>query len=525
MKQSAIARVTTISCVALLALAAALVVRPTPSLFRFPLIEDGYYALTAARHLGTGGGLSVDGIHPTSGVQPLWVFLLAPFAWIAAGERTAFVRWALALHWILYAFTAGVIAVLAARAAHPLNVSPASAARLAAFLYLSSTTILELHFNGLETGLTLLLYAAVAFCVLDADWRRASTALAIGLACGLLVLARVDTVFFVALLVPVCVRRADAGGLGRWLRAAVIVPLVAAAVSAPWFIYNVAVFGRLMPSGGAAQLASDFSPGRGFVFGMHVIGKLVPLPFDYLLPFSHAHVAAIAIVAGLIAGAVWWRAARPSLSAIATDRSVRVAALFLVNAAIFSTWYGITSRAWWMYPRYAAPIVIVSVPALALVLLRAGQRRTRVVVLSLLIVGWVSVVAARYLPATAWIRTRTHHTQVELANRVVPANERIGATQTGTLGYFREGVVNLDGKVNEEALRRRSDLERYCHEEGIRWLVDGTPLLYQFVFRGTLPRGWSLVAVEYAPGCELCDFSAFRYSGPEAQLVHGSGVK
>jgi hypothetical protein len=280
-----------------------------------------------------------------------------------------------------------------------------------------------------------------------------------------------------------------------------------------------------MPSGGAAQAAWDFSPGRGFVFGMHVVGKLVPAPFDYLLPFSHTHVAAIVIIAALVAGAGWWRAARPSGSAIAAHRPARVAALFLVNAAIFSAWYGMTSRAWWMYPRYAAPVVIVSVPALALTLLRAGQRRTAAVALTVVMAGWVSVVAARYLPASAWIRTRTHHTQVELANRVVPANEKIGATQTGTLGYFRDGVVNLDGKVNEQALRRRGDLERYCREERIHWLVDGTPLLYQFVFRGTLQPGWSLVAVEYPPGCELCDFSAFRYSGPARPIVQGSGVK
>ena len=52
-----------------------------------PFIEDAFYSLGVARHLGTGGGFSVDGVHPSNGVQPLWVVLTAPLYWLTGGDR------------------------------------------------------------------------------------------------------------------------------------------------------------------------------------------------------------------------------------------------------------------------------------------------------------------------------------------------------------------------------------------------------------------------------------------------------
>src|SRR5258705_4659295 len=46
---------------------------------RGPLIDDAFYSFGIARNLALGHGPTADGIHPTSGFQPLYTFLLVPF--------------------------------------------------------------------------------------------------------------------------------------------------------------------------------------------------------------------------------------------------------------------------------------------------------------------------------------------------------------------------------------------------------------------------------------------------------------
>ena len=242
----------------LLLWAAGLVIRPAPAVFGYPLTEDGYYALSVARHLGAGDGLTVDGVHRTTGIQPLWVLLLTPAAALARGDRTAIVRAALAPHRIFYAAAAAAIPVVAGRLAQAASLPPRPASLVAAFLYLANTTIRDTHFNGLETGLVLPLSAATAGMVARMDWRRPPAAIAVGLMCGVLALARVDTVFLAMLAVPCTVRMRDAGGTRPWLRAASAVPAIAAICVAPWFAIAFMQSGRLMPSGGAAQAADAF---------------------------------------------------------------------------------------------------------------------------------------------------------------------------------------------------------------------------------------------------------------------------
>ena len=42
------------------------------------LYDDSFYAFNIARNIAEGNGASFDSIHPTTGFQPLYVFLLVP---------------------------------------------------------------------------------------------------------------------------------------------------------------------------------------------------------------------------------------------------------------------------------------------------------------------------------------------------------------------------------------------------------------------------------------------------------------
>ena len=48
--------------------------------------DDTYYYLVVARHVAAGNGFTFDGLHPTNGYQPLWLFLLVPLYVVLPGE-------------------------------------------------------------------------------------------------------------------------------------------------------------------------------------------------------------------------------------------------------------------------------------------------------------------------------------------------------------------------------------------------------------------------------------------------------
>ena len=117
---------------------------------------------------------------------------------------------------------------------------------------------------------------------------------------------------------------------------------------------------------------------------------------------------------------------------------------------------------------------------------------------------------ARYAPATEEGRVRSLLYFVTAAEDVVPAGARLGAFQSGTLGYLRDDVVNLDGKVNEGALRAQRDLVGYCEAEGVEWVADWPHLIEGNFFHGPPAPGWTLVAERRLEGCPSCVFQFFR---------------
>jgi hypothetical protein len=61
----------------------------------------------------------------------------------------------------------------------------------------------------------------------------------------------------------------------------------------------------------------------------------------------------------------------------------------------------------------------------------------------------------------------------------VPSTAVVGAFQSGVLGYFNARVVNLDGKINADALSAAAGgrLPEYVDTRGITYLVDWPGIL------------------------------------------------
>jgi hypothetical protein len=494
------------SCVALSAIAAAQIWAPAPGVFSWLLSDDGYYSLTIARSLGAGLGPTSDGIHLTSGFQPLWVVLLAPWSALTGGDRALLVRGALALHWLCLAVAAWNVSALARAAAAAFGAHAANAAAMAGFLYLSNSSLTAFHFNGLETGLLIALYSIAARWMLRIDWSSTAQVAALGAFCGLLVLTRIDAVFFVLLAVPICCLGRATLGPPRALLTLAVFGGCAFVVSSPWWLYNVMVFGTLMPQSGSAQADYLFPPGRILMFMREAMPTALPLPLVWRWPPLAVRIAEAAIAAAAILGAI---AAARRVTAAREEAPPRVALLLGAAVVVKAAWYSLTSFAYWMYGRYGAPMAVLTLPITAAVLART-QRFAPVVMAIVLAAGWVDVWMFRRGPQHACFELR-HYQLVELARRHAPESARIGALQSGALGFFRDGIVNLDGKVNLAALAARDDLLTYVTQERLDWLVDWDVLLKRDVFRSAaVPPEWRLVAAETLQACDAGTIAVYR---------------
>ena len=87
-----------------------------------------------------------------------------------------------------------------------------------------------------------------------------------------------------------------------------------------------------------------------------------------------------------------------------------------------------------------------------------------------------------------------------LVGKHVPAAEQVGAGQVGVLGFFRDGVVNLDGKVNQEANRFRGNPQELLDRRHINWVCDSPGYLRGLGFD---PEQGGWVVVEESEGTVL----------------------
>src|SRR5260221_1811399 len=135
----------------LLALATlTLALRPGDRVFLIPLSEDGYYAMTIARNIATGSGITIDGVTATNGFQPLFTFIQAAMFRLSGGDDALAIRLILALHWLCQIGAALFVGTIAGDAVP--GGRPGLRRALASFLYLGGTYLFLHHFNGLETG-------------------------------------------------------------------------------------------------------------------------------------------------------------------------------------------------------------------------------------------------------------------------------------------------------------------------------------------------------------------------------------
>jgi len=523
--------------------------RPAAHVYDMPMTEDGYYALSVARNLAAGKGITIDGTNLTNGFQPLFTLLQGGAFWVAGGDEIIAMRLVMGLGWLFHVGGALLVAAIA-RDAWPARRGAAERslrAATAAFLYLASPLMLNHAYNGLETGCVMFFYAAIARWMQLGHDRSWSGLVGMGALIGLLVLARIDAAFMAVALGLNELRRSWPRGFATMIGRGATLGLAALVVSLPWWLYNTLYFGSPMPTSGTAQQAWALEWLRlehaewalrlvlfpwlfaGAYEG--TVGIDVPIPAEpgYMTMTLIGFARTLALVTIAI---VLWRALRgraghkePVAETFVERerqrRTLEFAACFGLAFSGLFVYYALSFIAYWFYYRYFAPVALVAFVVVPIILARylSGRPRSPVAVAVLALLALQTAILAGLAQTGRGLGGNTvYHDQVALLREHVPAEAPVAAGQSGTLGYFRDRVVNTDGKVNRDALVYQDRMWEYLRERNIKWFVDWPFYINKYLGvpldANGLPapegNGWRRVA-------ERNYFYLYEYTGPPAR--------
>lgn len=489
-----------IAVAAMLAVVTAHVVQSGEYLIRHLVIDDAIYFAKPARNFVDGHGFSFDGLHRTSGVQPLWAIVVTVFAALLRDD-IALLR-AMVLAQAL-AWTAG--SVLLARLLWPRSRLGGA---IAAIGFLLAGLELRLCMTGMENGLQALLlpWSLLAARRLattplaDPAWRRRARGL--GALAAALALNRVEFLACAAWLSAwVAIdRRARGDGLRGALTGALQCLWVPAAVMATWSVSSRLYFGDWMPISGSVKA---------------VLGALTPPPYGDTagaLVFTVLHAAELTargLVHGLftrllpvwptvsLAAVVWTViggialpivvAVPQALTALARGawRAVELvllgfAAAHLVLLAVFLAMF-VQYCGWYFTAEVMAAWLLVGLAI-------GGLRGGRMAIAALPIAGIVVVAASERFPAYAVAPRYRAVSPTECVDparfleRWLPPGRRVGAFNAGFLAFEARShtVINLDGLMNDGRYLReylaQNRIDAYLRDTGIEYLADHLPL-------------------------------------------------
>lgn len=459
---------------------AVLIFRPAANLMDFPISEDAYYSLAVARNLSLGNGLSIDGVHWTNGFQPLFTLLCSVFYFLTPPDDLLTpLRMLTALQAFLFVVSAMLFGSILGRLL-PASIVVKRSVRLVGTICFLLSDFLFVHaFNGLETGLLF----CVVLVTLDQVLRLTEnyvTYMRLGVLLGLCFLTRIDTCFLVA---AFCLSnlKFGPGPLAQRLASSVIAGAIAVLISLPWLLYSLLAFGSLMPTSGQAYSSLTISGGRLLFAVTQSTSAMIPyLRYPEMLA-KHDEAFLVLMVTGLLFLAViaistiLLNQERTQLGTAErfTPRSLLLVATLTLYCVFLTAYYGLISTAMHFYARYLSMYAFLGVSGIAILLgiVASRSQLARYGVGLLLVLQIIHL----HLVHSYMGKSGYYYEAVELVRRHVPTGATVGAEQSGTLGYFRDNVVNLDGKVNQDVLAYPGfpqTLPQYLADNKIDWYVD-----------------------------------------------------
>jgi hypothetical protein len=403
-------------------------------------------------------------------------FLWAGAYWLEGGDKVKSIVWIILMQFL---FATGAAFLLWRLGIQILQHRPNShqIATLAAATWYASPVVAGHTMNGLETGLYGLAVLWIAIILVGAKAKHWSLrySVLLGLLLGVTFWIRNDAAF---LILAVCLMYLFMGG--SWQRSEIfqrfvqvnVMGITTVLVALPWLIYNHMNFGNIMPISGQSQSLT-----AGFGQNLFALPSVLVEYFVVFLPIPHSIQNQLPIIlvclVFLVGIVVMLSRLWSQLQKTEERRLFVLVSLYLLG---FIGFYGLYFGASHFIARYFFPLSPFLALLWAAVVVWAWQR-----------VPWQQVCygfAALFIMVIIGLSVRSylkgnqhgHFQVVEWVQQHVAKDVWVGAIQTGTLGYFHDRTINLDGKVNPEALEARKKNKNgvipYVIEGQINYLAD-----------------------------------------------------
>lgn len=452
------------------------------TLYRKPFIEDAWYGFSIARNYANGFGITIDGLQGTNGFQPLQV-LIDSFLFKITNSDDFALELAFSLRLLMHVCSAQIFANLVARLnSHERNTS----FYIFSFaIYLFHPGIITSALNGLETGLLLfifLMFIKHLVCLTSQKTRVPSSVITATYSI-VLIYTRIDMIILIA-----CVLIWYFLSISKQACVGIFVTLSIAV--APWFTWNYQTFDSVVPISGQQQLEPSFSVSRMFHMikaslynaspwlGSTYDQKNFSLEVAFFLFRVLFFVWVLRIVLSGKELSKFKRFTSDSLIHLRSMGSLfGLVVSLILGMLILCSYYSLMTFSTFFYQRYStllAPLTLLLI--LANVNLSTLAHR-RIAVAALLISTFTFF---NFYQSNA-NENRLYDDQVMLVLNSIPDSEIVGARQSGTLGYFRSHVINLDGKVNPLAPKSSFAMGRYLKTQQVNWLCDWPSELVKIV--------------------------------------------
>ncbi len=419
-----------------------------PYLSDKPVGEDGFYMLDVAWNIAKNKGISYSGF-PTTGIQPLATFIYSFFAWINInflGEnKWLFIRHIIffgTITHIIFSYLMGYICTFLYKKD---NKNKKLVFRIASTLTIFSFGLYRISTYGLETGLYLIGLAYFLLFLLNNLSKRKKLdrfkILTIGLISGLLILIRIDFLIILGFTILIL----NTKKLLSFNQSSQIF-FISLIISSPWFFYVKHITNKFIPSSGGAQsklinfenisfrstifiksLISHFSilikDGREFLF----FCSLIIFVFILLINFYNNNVH------------------KQTQKILSNDIFIS----FSYSIVFLSFIYFSTSSATHFYYRYISPISILVIPIISINLMSILNKKTYIYFFSI----FLFILQAYGSLHMGKVGNGHSVTAGYIQSNFQSTRDHIGAFQSGVIGYFNNNVINLDGKLNHNALK------------------------------------------------------------------------
>ena len=443
--------------------------QPVSTLVQKVLVDDSLYGYAVAKNIALGNGITYNGVDPTNGFQPLWIFMIAPVFWITKDLNMAinFIYTILAFLDVLNVYLLYLLAK---------KIFSTKVGLVASFLWAINPLIIFQVMDGLEVTLYItLVLASLLYYYNVKDKLNLKNMSVLGLLLGLTFLGRGDGIFlFIVIGVhAIFFGKRNTSYLRFISREMLVYSLCALLIVSPWLAWSYLTFGTVQES---SQLGKYYLAHGYFRFSGPATGSEIPVTIEEnavravgsivhqfgIIDLSLSLSTAVLAIFGILA----------LFSFVKNWKRMLLPIIFSLVIISFYVFY-----LWGVQLRYITPIMpfVIIFTALGISSIPFGRK---VIALALILICGVYL----FNGIVQWDRGYGSW-QIETIKDVqwmdanIPSQDIVGSFSSGIPIYFsNHTIVQLDGIMNFGAIDAmlNKSMYSYMKSRNITIWFDGT---------------------------------------------------